>query len=93
MKFEYKKETNLKIGQKLYGIIECSIYTYDGVYPITVYEIDYNNEEIIFEVEQPCKYVACRFYEMEKLVFESEEEAKKAESELDFGEGLYSYDW
>jgi hypothetical protein len=93
MKFEYKKETNLKIGQKMYGIIDVSIYTYDGVHPITVYEIDYNNDEVIFEVDQPCRYVACRFCEMEDFVFESKEEAENAESKLDFGVGLYAYSW
>lgn len=93
MKFKYKKETNLEIGQELYGIIEVSIYTYDGVHPITVYEVDYNNDEVIFKVDQPCEYVACSFRNMENLVFESKEEAEEVKSKLDFGKGLYAYDW
>ena len=93
MKLTYNKETNLEIEQKLYGIIAVSIYTYDGVHPVTVYEIDYNNEEVIFEVEQPCRYVSCTFREMEDYVFESKEEAEDAESKLDFGEGMYAYSW
>ena len=93
MKFTYKKETNLEIGQKLYGIIAVSIYTYDGVHPVTVYEIDYNNEEVIFEVEQPCRYVSCTFREMEDYVFESKEEAENAESNTEFGMGPWAYEW
>lgn len=95
MKFEYKKETNLEIGQELYGIIADGRYTYGGVYPITVCDIDYGEDRVIFEVDQPCQYVACDFCEMEDLVFESKEEAEEAESksEICYGEGLYSTDW
>lgn len=91
MKFEYTKETSLEEGQELYGIIAVSSYTYDGVYPITVSHIDYNNEKIIFEVDQPCVYVCCYFHEIEDYVFETETEAKKAAETLDFGLGLYVY--
>lgn len=91
MRFEYKKEANIKGGQKLFGIIAVSCCTYDGIYPITVYDIDYNNEEVIFEVDQPCEYVSCSFSEMEYLVFESEEEAKTMKSKLKFEDGLYAY--
>ena len=93
MKFEYKKETNLSIGQKLYGIVSYSRYTYGGVYPITVCDIDFGSDEVIFEIDQPCKYVACSFNEMEDLVFETEEEAKYNEEFKSLGMGLYACDW
>ena len=90
MKFEYQKSTNIKEGQKLFGIIAVSIYTYDGVYPVIVSTIDYNEEEVIFEVDQPCGCVKCSFGEMGFLVFESEEEARHMLPSLDFGVGLYA---
>lgn len=91
MKFNYKKEVNVEIGQMLYGIIAVSTYTYNGVYPVIVDDIDYNNEEVIFKVDQPCKYVSCSFYEMEDFVFESEEEAENKIDILEFGVGLQAY--
>lgn len=91
MEFTYKKETNLKIGQRLYGIIGCSIYTQDGVHPIVVGHIDFNNEEVIFETEQPCGYMACEFGNMKRFVFESMEEAESAKSKLEFGLGLHAH--
>lgn len=91
MKFEYKKETNVREGQKLFGIVAVSIYTYDGVYPITVNDIDYNREEVIFKIDQPCGYVSCNFRDMEYCVFESQEEAENKMSSLEFGFGLQAY--
>lgn len=91
MEFKYKKETNIEVGQKLYGIIAVSTCTYDGVYPIIVDRIDYNNEEVIFKIDQPCGYVTCSFMGMEDFVFESEAEAKNEMSNLEFGAGLYKY--
>jgi len=88
MNFTYKKETNLTIGQKLYGIIAVSRYTYDGIHTVTVHDIDYNNECVIFKVDQPCGYVFCSFDEMKYYVFETEEEAKTRTHSLEFGEGL-----
>ena len=91
MKFEYQKSTNIKEGQTLFGIIAPSIYTYDGVYPVTVSTIDYNEEEVTFVVDQPCGCVRCSFHDMAFLVFESEEEAEQMLSHLEFGMGLYAY--
>lgn len=91
MNFTYTKESNLTIGQKLFGIIAVSRYTYDGVHPITVDCIDYNNECIIFQVDQPCRQVFCSFSEVESFVFETEEEAKNQIPNLEFGEGLNAY--
>jgi hypothetical protein len=91
MKFEYKKEANIQVGQRLYGIIEVSSHTYDGVYPIYVDEIDYNNEIVIFKINQPCRYVSCSFMEMNDFVFESEVDAKSNMNSLDFGVGLCAY--
>lgn len=91
MEFTYKKETNLKIGQRLYGIIGCSIYTQDGIHPIVVDYIDFNHEEVIFESEQPCRYMSCEFCDMKKFVFESREEAESAKSKMEFGLGLHAY--
>lgn len=93
MKFEYKKETNLEIGQKLYGIVSYTRYTYGGVYPITVCDIDFKNDEVIFEIDQPCRVVACGFYDMEDLVFETKEEAEHNEELMHVGRGLYACDW
>lgn len=93
MKFNYTMETNLKIGQALFGIIAVSTRTYDGVHPIIVHEIDFNNEEIIFEVDQPCRYVVCDFYDVDRYVFETEEEASEAKYDLRFGDGLVFYDY
>lgn len=50
MKFEYKKECNIRIGQRLYGIIALTSATYYGVYGIEVACIDWNEEHIIFNV-------------------------------------------
>ena len=93
MKFEYKKEANIEVGQKLFGIVEVSIYTYDGVQPIIVDEIDYNAGEVIFKVDQPCGYVSCSFSEMEDFVFESKEEAENKMNCLEFGVGLRMYEY
>lgn len=91
MKFEYENKANINVGQKLYGIVEVSIYTYDGVCPITVYYIDYDEKEVIFKVDQPCGYVSCYFSEMEDFVFESKEEAENKMDSLEFGVGLRMY--
>lgn len=91
MKFEYEKKANINVGQKLYGIVEVSIYTYDGVQPIIVDRINYNEDEVIFKVDQPCRYVSCYFSEMEDFVFESKEEAENKMSSLEFGVGLRMY--
>ena len=88
MDFIYAKNANITVGQVLYGIICVSRYTYDGIFPVKVYEIDYNNEEVVFEVDQPCQYVSCSFQEMNDFVFESRETAKNKKRELDFGTGL-----
>ena len=62
MNFIYEIKSNIEVGQKLYGIIEGSTYTYDGVYEIIVNEIDYNRKIVVFDIDQPCKQVACDFY-------------------------------
>lgn len=92
MNFAYKKEANIKVGQKLFGIIAVSSRTYEGVHPVEVYSINWNDEEVVFEVEQPCRYVSCTFDEMEHYVFETEEEAKEAEKSLEFGDGMPVYE-
>ncbi len=91
MRFEYKKESNIEIGQILYGIIADSRRTYGGVYKLIVYDIDWNKEEAIFKVEQPCEFVSCDFYNMNRYVFETEIEANNSINRLDFGEGLFSF--
>lgn len=93
MKFEFKKDCSLKEGQQLWGIVAVSIYTYDGVQPVTVHDIDYNEEEIIFKVDQPCGLVACTFEEITELVWKTKEEAEKAQTLLEFGRGLYPYEY
>ena len=95
MKFVYEIHTNIEVGQTLYGIIGVSRQTYDGVYPIKVYEINPNECEgiVIFDIDQPCGFVSCDFSDMDKYVFETEEEANGKIKELDFGVGLFRYDW
>lgn len=88
MKFTYTKECNLTIGQKLFGIIPVTIYTYDGVYPITVKYINWNTEEIDFSIDQPCGTVSCSFHELDRYVFETREEAETKMSTLEFGDGM-----
>ena len=87
----FKKETNIEVGQKLFGIIASSIYTYDGVYPIVVSDIDWDDDEVVFDIDQPCGQVFCTFEEMSKYVFETEEEANAAKTNLCLDEGLYNY--
>ena len=87
----YNKEINIEIGQELYGIIAASSRTYDGIYPIKVYDIDWNTEEIIFKIDQPCKYVSCDFEEFDRYVFVSEKEAQKVKRHLDYDEGMYKW--
>lgn len=91
MKFEYKKEVNIEVGQTLYGIIAVSTRTYDGVYPIIVENILWDEEEIVFEIDQPCRYVSCSFYQMKDYVFETEMEAIERQKTLDFGVGMFEY--
>lgn len=94
MNFTCKKECNIECGQKLYGIIVCSTCTYEGVAEMTVYHIDYENDIVIFEVDQPCNYVYCSFDEMKDYVFETESEAIKASKTIRYmdGFGLWYYD-
>lgn len=92
MNFVYSKTTNIEVGQTLYGIIACTSSTYHGVYPIVVNEIDYTNEEVIFEINQPCRLVSASFCDMLRYVFESEDEANQAYSTMDFGDGLFWYE-
>lgn len=89
MKLVYNKEINIEIGQEFYGIIAMSSRTYDGIYPVKVDDIDWNTEEIIFKVDQPCQCVSCYFEEFDRYVFVSEQEAQKAKQDLDYGEGMH----
>lgn len=91
MDFQFTKQCSVNEGQTLYGIIEHSCHTYGGVYPITVEVIDYNNEEVVFKIGQPCGYVSCSFSNMSKYVFETEDEARKNLSTFDMGEGISVY--
>lgn len=91
MDFKYKKETNIKVGQELYGIIAVSTTTNDGVYSVVVDEIDWNKELVIFRVNQSCDLVACEFDDMECFVFDTKKEAEIRHQSLRFGEGMQSY--
>lgn len=91
MNFKWKKTANLKIGQRLFGIIGVSSATYDGVYPITLDYIDWNEERLIFTIDQPCQRVSCSFHEVKYYVFESESEAEEKKSTLEWGVGMYAY--
>lgn len=91
MKLVYSKEINIEIEQEFYGIIAVSNRTYDGIYPVKVDDIDWNTEEIIFKVDQPCQYVSCHFNEFDRYVFPSEKEAQEAKQDLEYGEGMYEW--
>ena len=91
MNFVYETKSNIEVGEKLYGIVEGSIYTYDGVYEIVVNEIDYNRKIVVFDIDQPYKQVACDFYEMEHYVFETEDEANAAFEKIEWANGLRDY--
>lgn len=91
MNFKCEIKSNIEIGQKLYGIVEGSIYTYDGVYEITVNKIDYNRKVVVFDIDQPCGQVVCDFYEIEYYVFETEDEANTACENVEWGNGLRDY--
>lgn len=93
MNFKYKAETNIKIGQKLYGIIACSPSTYEGVYEITVAAIYFDDGgEVIFDIDQPCVQVSADFSDMSSYVFETREEAEKQLKNINVfnGAGLYA---
>lgn len=91
MKLVYNKEINIEVGQEFYGIIAVTSRTYDGIYPVKVDDIDWNNEEVIFKIDQPCGYVSCYFIEFNKYVFNSEKEAEEAIQKLEFGEGMFEW--
>lgn len=91
MNFVCEIKSNIEVGQKLYGIVDGSIYTYDGVYEIIVNEIDYNRKIVVFDIDQPCKQVACDFDEMKDYVFESEDEANTAFENMEYTNGLRDY--
>lgn len=93
MKLVYDKQINIDIGQEFYGIIASSNSTYNGIYHIIVDDIDWNTEEIIFSIAQPCRYVSCHLEEFIKYVFDSEKEARENLEELDIDEGMFKYQW
>ena len=41
MNFICEIKTNIEVGQKLYGIVCGSIYTWEGIYELTVEEISH----------------------------------------------------
>lgn len=89
--FTFKKETNLEIGQGLYGIVGVSRYTYDGVRKLVVDAIDWDNETVIFVDAIEHTYVACSFADINEYAFENEEEANQKLKTLDFGLGMYAW--
>ena len=93
MNLKYKTETNVEVGQKLYGIITCSQSTYEGVYEIEVSAIYFDDGgEIVFDIDQPCGQVSADFRDMSKYVFETKEEAEKQLKSVNVfnGDGLYA---
>lgn len=91
MQLVYNKEINIDVGQEFYGIIAVTSRTYEGIYSVIVDGIDWNNEEIIFKIDQPCGYVSCYFNDLKKYVFDSEKEAEEVIKKLDFGEGMFEW--
>ena len=91
MEFTFKKETNIEIGQEFYGIIGVSDRTNDGVHAVTVCKIDWNNEEVVFKVDQACGIVSCAFNKMNDYVFETKKEAKSKAKTFASGEGMLAH--
>lgn len=88
MELKYRRTINIQIGQKFYGLIAPSLWTYDGIYPIEVHRIDWNNMRVIFKVDQPCQFVSCSFKEFSRYVYESEAEGENVRKSLRYDEGM-----
>lgn len=91
MKLEFQKTINVNISDKFYGIIEASTRTYNGVYEIIVDKINWNEEYIVFDIEQPCQQVMVYFYDFDKYVFNTKEEANQMYEKMYTVEGLTEY--
>lgn len=92
MQLEIVKSINISEGDKLYGIIGSSIKTYEGVYEIKVETIDWNDECVIFTIEQPCSRVRANFDDFEYYIFKTKEEADNACKNIAIHyEGIYAY--
>ena len=91
MNLKWKKHLNIKIGQTLFGIIRSSTHTYGGVYPVTLDYIDWNQELLIFTIDQPCGMVYCTFRDAKHYLFETEREAEEKMTMLEFGVGVSAY--
>lgn len=93
MNFVVTKSSNIKEGQTLYGIVVCSTCTYEGVHEIKVHHINYEDELVIFSIDQPCAYVYCNFNEMKEYVFETEDEALEAAKHVRYIDGFGLWYW
>ena len=91
MKFTFEKKTNLKAFDKYWVIVAISTRTKDGIHEAEIYDIDWNNEEVIFNVKQPCRHVFCSFRAMNNYVFTNKKEAEAAKAKLNFGDGCFAY--
>lgn len=91
MNFYFEKNTNVEIDKKYYGIIASTIYTYDGVFEIIADDINWEREEVIFSIDQPCKFVSCGFEDVNKYVFKTEELANEAYKNMESKEGLQQW--
>lgn len=93
MKFNFKKETNINFEKNYYGIVQEGFSSTAGIFRMKVEDIDWNSDLVIFDCpQQRFKYMACRFIDMDKYVFETEEEAKEAYKSLTTKDGMWRAD-
>ena len=93
MKFEFKKESNIKYDFDYWVIVRDALDSTFGVFKARVEDIDWNNEIVDFSCPgQRFRYVSCHFNYMEKYCFETEAEAKEAYKSMTPKDGMYRAD-
>lgn len=93
MKFEFKKESNIKYDFDYWVIVRDALDSTFGVFKARVEDIDWNSECVDFCCPaQRFRYVSCHFSDMDKYCFETEAEAKEAYKSMTPKDGMYRAD-
>ena len=93
MKYEFKKETNIKFDTDYWVIVREALDSTFGVFKARVEDIDWNNEIVDFSCPaQRFRYVSCHFSDMEKYCFETEEQANETYKSMTPKDGMYRAD-
>lgn len=93
MKFEFKKESNIKYDFDYWVIVREALDSTFGVFKARVEDIDWNSECVDFCCPaQRFIYVSCHFSDMDKYCFETEAEAKEAYKSMTPKDGMYRAD-